>query len=287
VIGSATPLTGAVSGRAVRFTASRELRDLGDTDVLQAHRIGDDPVLPATFGLGWLVNVTERAHPGLRVVECRDFSVHKGIVFTGERERAFQAEIDSTGTVVRARVVGAKGRPHYSGTLTLAAEPLLAQESAESFSGEPEDASPLYRDGALFHGPRLRGIRRVLRRSGERSVFECRLADDNGARASYGGALHRPVLADLLLQAACLQSAWHTGLPCLPLGIGRVEFFAPLPDDTSFVVIADSPCATETGTTVNVAASTMDGGSLSRMSGVITVGSPELSARFARNGTRV
>jgi acyl transferase domain-containing protein/NADP-dependent 3-hydroxy acid dehydrogenase YdfG len=296
LIGSSTALTGVARRPATPgFTARRELRHVEDTEVLQAHRIGDDPVLPATFGLGWLANVAERAHPGLQVVECRGFQVHKGIVFTGEQEHSYLVEVDPTGhgpdTVVRARVLGAGGRPHYSGTFVLAAQPPRppAPEPGGWFAGqEPVQAASLYHEGVLFHGPRLQGIRRVLRRSAQRSVFECRLPDDHAAATPYASVLHRPVLADLLLQAACLQVTWHTGLSCLPLGIGRLECFAPLPDDATFVVVVDNPRTTAAATTVNVAAYTEDGAPLSRLTDVAAVGSPELSARFvhaARVGT--
>ena len=142
------------------------------------------------------------------------------------------------------------------------------------------EAASLYHDGVLFHGPRLQGIRRVLRRSEERSVFECRLPDDHAACAPYASVLHRPVLADLLLQVACLQVTWHTGLSCLPLGIGSLEYFAPLPDDATFVVVVDHPRTTPASTTVNVTAYTEDGAALSRLTDVAAVGSPGLSARF-------
>ncbi|WP_050803795.1 type I polyketide synthase [Candidatus Frankia datiscae] len=293
------------TGRA--FTARRELTGIEDTEVLQAHRIDASPVLPATFGLGWLVNVLERAHPGLQVIEVSGFEVHKGIVFDGAHSRAYQVEVplaearDGRLTVraaVRAAVGGtgsgagsAAGSgsalpvSHYVGTFVLAeappAAPVAPGRPGEAVGSGPEDGVEIYTGGTLFHGPALQGIRRILQRSDDRVVLECRLADQVVADGAFTGALHSPVLADILLHGPSVLGRWLTGLACLPLAVGRWEYFAPLPDGEPFVVVLDDVRRAASSITVTVTASDPGGRVLQRLRDVSMIGTPDMAAKFA------
>jgi acyl transferase domain-containing protein/NADP-dependent 3-hydroxy acid dehydrogenase YdfG/acyl carrier protein len=289
--GSAEALTGGVRPAAgPAFSVRRDLTDLDNTEVLQAHRIGSDAVLPATFGLGWLVHTVERAHPGLRVVRCQDFEVHKGIVFDGDHGRDYLVDVDPSlvdgdQLVVRARVRGTTGigTVHYGGVFTLAAGlPGQLPRTDIHDLGGGTDATSLYTDGELFHGPALRGIRRILRRAPEQLVLACGLVGTSVRHGAFGGAGQDPAVADVLLQGACLFVTQHTGRPCLPLGIENVEYIAPLPSDGEpFVVVADGLRATASATAVTVTASTPDGEVLMRLTGVTAVSAPGLAAKFA------
>ncbi|WP_250291726.1 SDR family NAD(P)-dependent oxidoreductase, partial [Frankia sp. CiP1_Cm_nod1] len=296
--------SGPRPGRA--FTAGRELTGIEDTEVLQAHRIDAFPVLPATFGLGWLVNVLERAHPGLQVIEASGFEVHKGIVFDGAHSRAYQVEVplaearDGRLTVraaVRSASAGAGGsgsgsgggagnsRPvsHYVGTFVLAEAPPAAPVAppAEAVGSGPEDGVEIYTGGTLFHGPALQGIRRILRRRDDRVVLECRLADQAIADGAFAGALHSPVLADILLHGPSVLGRWLTGLACLPLAVERWEYFAPLPDGEPFVVVLDDVRRAASSITVTVTASGPGGRVLQRLRDVSMIGTPDMAAKFA------
>nr|WP_235433384.1 SDR family NAD(P)-dependent oxidoreductase [Protofrankia coriariae] len=297
--------TGPRPGRA--FTARRELTGIEDTEVLQAHRIDASPVLPATFGLGWLVNVLERAHPGLQVIEASGFEVHKGIVFDGAHSRAYQVEVPLAEArdgrlTVRAAVRAAAGGTgsgagsgagsgsalpvsHYVGTFVLAeappAAPVAPGRPGEAVGSGPEDGVEIYTGGTLFHGPALQGIRRILQRSDDRVVLECRLADQVVADGAFAGALHSPVLADILLHGPSVLGRWLTGLACLPLAVGRWEYFAPLPDGEPFVVVLDDVRRAASSITVTVTASDPGGRVLQRLRDVSMIGTPDMAAKFA------
>ncbi|MEV4319524.1 SDR family NAD(P)-dependent oxidoreductase [Actinocrispum sp. NPDC049592] len=269
------PLTPTQPLTTQGFEASRTLTGLADTEVLQAHRLEAYPLLPATFGLGWMVNVIERANPGRQVVECHGFEVHKGIVFDPDQDPDYVVEVDGG----RVRVCS-KG-PHYSGTFTLAAQPRTAPEPMPWETGTGLDGSTLYTTGELFHGRALQGISRILESEEGRMVLECRLPDWPVWQGAFAGRAHSPVLADLLMQGACVLAARRLGEACLPLSIERAEYFAPLPDNEVFVVIVDNPRPGPAGVSVTVTACAPSGSVLMRLTGVSVVAAPGLAAKFA------
>jgi acyl transferase domain-containing protein len=266
---------------APAFTTRRDIQALAQDPVLRAHQIGAHIVLPATFGLGWLINAAEQAYPDMSVVEVADFQVYKGIVFNGTPHGDYIAQVE-TGTrhedriVVRANVRGETdtGRPipHYSATLTLANEP--AEQPAlpvPPVNHGPDDTAEIYRQATLFHGPELQGIRKVLDRSPGHLTLQCKLPDTPVAEHSYHGKLHSPVLADVLLQATAILGKDLTGVAGMPLGIGRVEWFAPMPDDQPFIVRIDEPREGPATVTITATAVTTDGQVLQRFADVLLV----------------
>ncbi|EIV91654.1 type I polyketide synthase [Frankia sp. QA3] len=289
----------AAGGPAVR--ARRPLSPIVDHPVIAAHRIGAHRVLPATFGLGWMINVVERSHPGRRVVEVRDFAVHKGIVFDGaspdgarvEAEPAVPGEAGRLLVRVAVRADGSGRLPvsHYAATFLLAATepdparpgPALPGWPGYRLGEGPPDALDLYTEGTQFHAPRLQGMRRVLARTGDRLVLECQLDDDQDLRAAFGGALHSPVLADVLLQGPPVLGKALLGQACLPLGIGRAEYFHPLPDAAPFVLVLDRARVDDGGGTATVSATacTPDGAVLVRFTDVMVAATAGMAAKFA------
>lgn len=228
-------------------TAHRSVAGLGEEPVLRDHRFGKVPVLPMTAAVGWALNTVERALGGHRpVVECRDVRIARGLYFTGgrpERLRVHLAPQPADEDAVRVAVRDAEeaGQLHYEGVFRhaeRAAEPPVVHLPPVTCE---EALHPAYGDGRLFHGPALRGLRNVLEQSGRRLTVAARLADPPLARGSFAGRLFSPGPADLLLQAglvALLPAAGGSVLP-VPVGVERVELFAPLPDDAPFVITAE------------------------------------------------
>ncbi|WP_171908701.1 SDR family NAD(P)-dependent oxidoreductase [Streptomyces nanshensis] len=293
LVGEAEPLYGTRPAAAPALVARRSLDGLERDPVILDHRIGAHPVLPATFGLGWLVNFAERAHPGLRVVRARDFAVHSGIVFdegpAGDRRMELTGgEVAGDRVVVRAAVRddgdGDRSVPvsHYAVTLELAAEAEAAPALPVRPSGTgAADASGLYTGAAQFHGPQLQGMREILEFTAERLVVRCRLADRTVADGAFAGRAHSPVLADVLLQGPSVLGGRVLGQACLPLGIAQADYYAPLPDDRDFLLVADEPRRADGGLTVNATAVDPSGRVLVRFTGVTFVATPAMSDKFA------
>ncbi|KPM53925.1 beta keto-acyl synthase [Frankia sp. R43] len=312
LVGSAEALTGAGGVRpAPALVARRDLGEIAEHPVILHHQVGGFPVLPATFAIGWLAGVVERAHPGLAVVEVRDFDVHKGVVFdgTGEltlRVHAAAAEPDpsaggAAGTgdrlVVKASVRSPGALPigvsRYAATLVLAARPPAPTQvedwsRLEALWSGPgaQDGLEIYTGGTLFHGPLLRGITRVLERADRSLVIECRLPAAPVAHGAFAATLHDPALADLLLHGPSVLGRWVTGQACLPLAVGRIDYRAPLPADEPFAVVVDETQVRDTGLLNRVTAVGRDGRILVRLHDVAMVATPDMAAKFAEGAAR-
>ncbi|WP_326836036.1 SDR family NAD(P)-dependent oxidoreductase [Amycolatopsis rhabdoformis] len=295
LIGPAVPLApSARTAATAAFSAHRDLAALASDAVLRDHRVGEFPVFPAAAGLGWAINALERANPGLRVVECTGFEVLKGIVYDGGHEREYRLDVTAgewtgarltVGAAIRSTEPGKALPPsHFTGTFVLAAEiPAAPLNPAVALGSGPEDGLEVYAAAHLFHGPLLQGVRRILTREERRLVVECRLADTPLGQGNFAGALHSPALADVVLQAGALLGVWFLDSGCLPLAIGRVEYFAPLPGDCPFVVVVDDLRPQRTGTQVTVTATACapDGRVLQRYTDLSVIATPEMTAKFA------
>ncbi|MFD3460520.1 SDR family NAD(P)-dependent oxidoreductase, partial [Nocardia fluminea] len=298
LVGPAAPLATAVTLTPTGpFTAHRDLAPLAGDPVIGDHRVGKFPVFPAAAGLGWAINVLERANPGLRVVECTGFEVLRGIVYDGKDERSYRLEAQA-GTVADDRLIvtvwirsdepGKTLAPsHFTGTFVLAAEtspaPVLSGWPGYAIGAGPEDGLDVYRAADLFHGPLLQGVRRILERGERRLVVEGKLPDARIGTGNYAGALHSPVLADVAIQAGALLGVWFMNSACLPLSIGRIEYFAALPGDSPFVLVVDDLRANATGTevTVSVTACDPNGTVLQRYRDLAVIATPEMTEKFA------
>ncbi|GAA2402382.1 hypothetical protein GCM10010191_07310 [Actinomadura vinacea] len=282
------------AGPGRKLLARRDLTGLGEAPIIGDHRIGEHPVLPASAALGWMIYTLERAHPGLSVIEARGFDVQRGVVFDGSEEPAYRlsaepGERDADGRlVVTAAVlsnVDAAPQSHYRGTFVLAPSPAPAPapsgQTGYALGEGEENGLRAYADADLFHGPLLQGVRRLLEREPRRLVAECRLPDPPLARGAYAGALHSPVLGDVVLQAAAVLGVWFMDAGCLPLAFKSWEFFEPLPGGAPFVVVVDNLRDAPMTVTVDVSVRDADGRVLQRLTDVTVVATPDMRAKFA------
>ncbi|WP_067542494.1 SDR family NAD(P)-dependent oxidoreductase [Nocardia crassostreae] len=293
LIGEPPALAGTGPIPASARIARREVAAVQHDPVIQDHRIGAQAVLPATFGLGWLINVAERAHPGLRVIRVRDFQVNKGIVFDGGPDIPRWVElsagrVDGDRVIVDAVARGDSGRPlpisHYAATLELAADVLPAPPRPPHPSGiGAVDGQSIYTSATQFHGPRLQGLRQILEFTDERLVVQCRLTDVRVAGGAYTGALHSPVLADVLLQGPSVLGGRLLGQACLPLAIGAADYYAPLPGDADFLLTVDGVRRNANGITATATATDPDGAVLVRLDELVFVATPAMAAKFAES----
>ncbi|WP_433664421.1 SDR family NAD(P)-dependent oxidoreductase [Nocardia sp. CA-128927] len=281
LIGPANGLSGDTGVEPSAVCARRVLTGLTDEPIIRAHRIGEHVVLPATFGLGAMINLAERSLVGRTVVGARDFQVLKGIVFdhpVDELElELIPGESADGRTLVEANIRGGNVL-HFRATLLLAAE---ADEPPSKLipSGSASDAN-IYRDAIQFHAPALQGLHLVRAASDDAIVFECSLPATRVANGAYAGRLHDPVLADLILQGPPVLGYRLLGGACLPLGVGRADYYRPLPTDETFLLTVDNPRAGRVDARIDATATTADGTVLQRFSDVTVVTTPDLTEKF-------
>uniref|UniRef100_UPI00245779B1 SDR family NAD(P)-dependent oxidoreductase n=1 Tax=Nocardia neocaledoniensis TaxID=236511 RepID=UPI00245779B1 len=281
LVGAATALsTGEQPARTVR--ARRDIAGLIDEPVIEAHRIGEHIVLPATFGLGAMIHLAERTSPGRTVVGVRDYQVLKGLVFDHpvtalEIELTPVAAIDGR-TAVRATVFDGKVA-HFRATLLLAADPDHAARQPIP-AGPGISAERIYRDAIQFHAPALQGLRAIRAESDAAIVLDCHLPTGPVAAGAYAGHLHDPVAADLILQGPPVLGHRLLGTACLPLGVGRIDYHHPLPATEPFVLVVDNPRASRLEARIDATALSTDGTVLQRFSDVTVLTTPDLTDKF-------
>ncbi|MFE7744330.1 SDR family NAD(P)-dependent oxidoreductase, partial [Nocardia sp. NPDC057455] len=278
LIGPAKSLsdTRAATGKV---RARRTIIGITDDPIIAAHRIGEHVVFPATFGLGAMINFAERGLPGRTVVGVRDFQVLKGIVFDGPLDE-LELELtpsDEGASTVYVTVRG-ENAVHFRAALELA-ETADRPPRLPVPDGSLGEAT-IYHDAVQFHAPALQGLRRVRAASDEAIVFDCALSTAAVAGGAYAGRLHDPVLADLILQGPPVLGHRLLGSACLPLGVGRADYFRPLPTGESFVLTVDNPRTGRFDARIDATATTADGTVLQRFSDVTVVTTPDLTEKF-------
>ncbi|MEU6483287.1 SDR family NAD(P)-dependent oxidoreductase [Streptomyces sp. NPDC046887] len=290
VLGPTTPLSVPERTVPTATVVERPTAPLEGEPILADHVIGQAPVLPAVLALGWMIGAAERIH-GAEVRQVRDFSVHKGIVFDGSQPERIALELTAEGTSVRGaiRSTDAQGavRPHYGAVLDPAAALAPVSPGALPALGSGRSADELYGDGTLFHGPSLRGVRRVLAEdeTAQRLVLECELTELRTAGGAFAGGRFAPGAADLLLQAGLVWVRLFRGTAGLPLSVGRADLHRPLPDGEPFVVVVEpaassSTASTGSGASLTITACTPGGEVITRFEDVSVVSAPQLAAKF-------
>ncbi|MFC3962455.1 SDR family NAD(P)-dependent oxidoreductase [Nocardia jiangsuensis] len=281
LIGPAESLAGPAPVPLAPVRLRRTLIGLDDEPTIDAHRVGEHVVLPATFGLGAMAHAAERALPGRTVFGARDFQVLKGLVFDHPVD-ALELELEpgaETGGVLPVRVTVRDGAvAHFRATLELAVAP--AEPPVLTAPTGPASTLDIYREAIQFHAPALQGLRRVLADTGDTVVFECAIDAAPVAAGAYASRLHDPVRADLMLQGPPVLGHRLLGAACLPLGIGRVEYYRPLPIGEPFRLVVGNGRAGRVDARVDATAVAADGTVLQRFSDVVVVTTPDLTEKF-------
>lgn len=284
VIGPTAPLSvsDVATPRGDLVLVRRDIRSLAREPAMADHAIDGSVVLPATAAMGAMLDVVRRALPGRTGAGLRKFAVLKGLVLDGSAPEHLDFELtpgaESTAVIVR----DAEGRPRYQAEVmdTVTATTALAQLPAAG-GGEPAE---VYRGAALFHGPSLQGIHRVLAEDGGNLVLQCRLRAVAFANGAYGTEDYHPLLADVLLQAALVCAHRSTGMRSLPSAVGAAEVHEAIPSGEPFLVVVSDVHVSAPIVRCHVTACAPDGTVLLRLRDVEVVTSNALDGKFASRG---
>lgn len=276
VAGPTSPLSTPDPKRAAEdIKLRRDIRPLRHDAVLADHALGGTPVLPATAVIGAVLNAVERARPAARLGGLREFSVLRGLRFDDDAPAYLEFAV--TGSTVLVR--DPDGKPRYRAEVVEGAPaPEIVEDLPALDGGTPATA---YTDGALFHGPALRGITALLQEDTHRLVLRCELDDvplgDGGCRTDR----FSPVLADLLLQAALVRVHRVIGRNCLPTEVGRVDVHDVVPSGRPFLVVVDDGVTNGDCARCTVTACAPDGRVLLRFADTCVACSEGLTEQFA------
>ncbi len=238
------PPTSDLSSPAQQYKISRHL-SLEQNPFLLDHKIGSNPVLPATCAASWLTSTCEQLYPGFTCQRIEDFKVLKGIVFDDtladeyfldleEIEKTAHEEVKLFGRVCSKNN---KGRVlyHYSLYATLlsrTAEPPLHKLPEELFKKQNNGipGEQLYQDGTLFHGPTFQGVRRVLSISDSHVAMECYLPKINQKQqGQFPVQNSNPYINDVIVQSLLIWTQQKYQSPCLPSHLASLEYYREIP----------------------------------------------------------
>ncbi len=204
------------------------------------HKIGPNPVLPATCASSWLVNACEASYPGWHFLRMEDFKVLKGITFS-DGPQEYEMKLEKTQTNNGKPLIDAvvtslneKGRRifHYSGNVILSknlpAAPVAQIPDFEKL--DMKDGRIFYEDGTLFHGPFFQGVQKVAFDGNEKVITRIMLPPmpyQSQGQFPVGSA--NPYINDAVVQCLLLWSQEIYSAPCLPSRLREWVQYRPIP----------------------------------------------------------
>lgn len=264
---------------------------LDENPFLQDHRIGGNPVLPATCAAVWVASACEQLYPGMWFSQLVNFKVLKGIVFDDNLAKEHVLELKETvksadevsfDALIWSKNARGKTIYHYSLAVTLVRE--LPQPAeifttiAYTLESNAIPGSELYRNGTLFHGPAFQGVEQVLHISRGKLVMECtlpRVAERH--QGQFPVQTGNPYIYDAIVQSLLIWSQFHYQAPCLPSRLARLEQYRPIPFDQPTLVTMEIKSQSETNVTADLLVQGMDGSPYARFIGLEGTISPALN----------
>ena len=196
------------------------------------HRIGQNPVLPATAAAGWIANTCEQLYPSHTFYSIDLYKVLKGIVFDESLASEYVLDLKETakteqGDIEFDALIWSKnknGKPLYNYSLRarLVKAPPKAIRSTKNFSVDdpsftPIDGAPLYQNGTLFHGPSFQGVERVLFINQNKLIMEVMLPKvPEKIQGQFPAQTSNPFINDAIVQSLLIWSQHFYQAPCLP-----------------------------------------------------------------------
>ncbi|GGI73938.1 type I polyketide synthase [Shewanella gelidii] len=209
---------------------------------LEDHVIGGNRVLPTVCALQWMRQAA--AEVTGQIFTVQDYKLLKGVVFESQDAIELTLALEPTTLLGQACIqalISAEGRPQYKATLVATdtlEQTAIALKSTQDYNALQSkaslaDKSALYRDGTLFHGPRLQGLQRIVQFDAQSLIAVCQMpqvkSQDCGAfvpTQAFGG--YQPFAEDYLLQAMLVWARMTHDAASLPSAIERFDSFSPL-----------------------------------------------------------
>ncbi len=217
---------------------------LEDNPFLNDHRIGQQPVLPATCASAWLADTCQALHPGFAFVHMEDFKILKGITFENHAsDYALELKPDPAATAdekiynVLVTSQNGSGRKifHYSGQVTLAKEipPAAGHASIRAIKTDPrqvKNGADFYRDGTLFHGSAFQGVQEVMLIDDKTVITRVSLPPMSAqAQGQFPARVTNPFINDAIVQSLLIWTQTFYDAPCLPSRLHQWDHYRSIP----------------------------------------------------------
>ncbi|MGD9848407.1 MAG: SDR family NAD(P)-dependent oxidoreductase, partial [Desulfuromonas sp.] len=205
--------------------------------VLRDHVLAGRAVLPTALHLEWLAQAALHSQPGLQLLAIDNLCICSGLKLAADDSAQLQLRGGSPAQTAEGLRLPLQLCDAASGQLYSRAEALLADrlaaapEPLAALALDPAsggDAARYYRNGQLFHGPLLQGLRQIIGSSASGIEALCQTAPapanwlDAPLRSSW---LTEPLLVDGAFQLLILWTQAQHGRACLPAAIGRYRSF--------------------------------------------------------------
>jgi len=232
------------------------------------HKIGANPVLPATCAASWAASACEQLYPGYTFFQLENYKVLKGIVFDDSLAKEHILELTETEKNPEGKVkFSAKifsyhkdGKPlfHYSLNVVLLKNmpeaPLHTLPiSINDLAQDQISGNTLYHDGTLFHGPAFQGVKRVLDISDGRIILECNLPEITpDQQGQFPLQTSNPFIYDAIVQSLLIWTQMYYKSPCLPSHLVGLEQYRPIPFNQTCIVDLQIVSHTDTSVVADI-----------------------------------
>jgi hypothetical protein len=243
VIGDPLPFPAKpISTETKQYQIRRKLT-LEQNPFLIDHVIAGNAVLPTVCAISWFINSCEALYPGLQFFRIRDYTVYKGIVFDSVDPGDYSLSLNvmdmaKDSVSIEGRISSeneeGKSRNHYNCVIDLTRivpqQPRITDFDLHD-SGD-YSSQDLYEQKILFHGPRFRGVNRILNISSAGITTECLLPIiERKDMGQFPVRNFNPYLADVHLQSLLIWAHIQKGSIGLPLKIAEGNQYQQVPFD--------------------------------------------------------
>jgi hypothetical protein len=198
---------------------------------LADHAIDGVPVVPVVLAMEWFSRAAGQARPDLRMVECADIKVLKGILVSdfhgaGHRLVVSAGQVkNGDGAILSLELRSADGTLHYRARARMAEHQPKPAVGATEVAGLENWTGSIYGGDVLFHGPELQVIQGV---DGVSKGGMAGSLAGTASRSWHNGSFLTDVAAmDGGLQMALLWSEHVLGGASLPTAVGALRVWSP------------------------------------------------------------
>ncbi|WP_295890775.1 type I polyketide synthase [uncultured Vibrio sp.] len=213
---------------------------------IKDHCIAGNPVLPTVCAIQWMRETAQQLLGAS--VSVRNYKLLKGVIFDTDEVQELSVTLSPVANSKNAAIsdglikalISCQGRPQYQAELQIAdvqaindVPAALTKHFNVATNEAVTTAEALYRDGTLFHGPTLQGIKTVERFDDSGLLAQCEMpmiveSDCGAFIARNGFADSQPFAEDYLLQAMLVWARLKYGSASLPSAIGEMICYSPM-----------------------------------------------------------